>query len=222
MQSRDHRFQSICRNLSFAEASFGFLRLRDQQITNYMQMRSSDRKKSLAISKRMQQYFERKSYCASIGVARGPWPPKSCSISSHFVLWEAVSQTKYRCSLKVKIFVPKKDFGLATPLRGSKAVFTRGFDELLNSLMALSLSFRCAFARSRATVSSLTRALSRAFSASKSDCIWSISFTCSERLASGAGTRRTSGGNRTNTLFENAPERSPLAIPFAGENLRGG
>jgi len=38
------------------------------------------------------------------------------SISSHFVLWEAVSQTKYCCSSKIKHFGPQKNFGLATPL----------------------------------------------------------------------------------------------------------
>ena len=45
------------------------------------------------------------------GVARGgkgPCPPKISSISCYFVLWEAVSQTKYCCLLKVKRFGPPK------------------------------------------------------------------------------------------------------------------
>ena len=48
---------------------------------------------------------------------------------AHFVTWcfrEAVSQTKYCCSLKVKRFGPKKNFGLATPLLSSTS------DELLS------------------------------------------------------------------------------------------
>ena len=49
-------------------------------------------------------------------------------MSSHFVLWEVVSQTKYCCSLKIKHFAPQ-DFRLATPLlKGSclKLIKMRG------------------------------------------------------------------------------------------------
>ena len=53
--------------------------------------------------------------CGPIGVARGgrgPWPHKIFGIShSHFVLWEAVSQTKYCCSPKIKRFGPPKILG---------------------------------------------------------------------------------------------------------------
>jgi len=42
------------------------------------------------------------------GVARGGPSPQIASISGHYVLWEAVSQTKYCCSLKVKRFGPPK------------------------------------------------------------------------------------------------------------------
>jgi len=35
----------------------------------------------------------------AIGVATGALTPQMSSISGHFVLWEAVSQTKYCCSL---------------------------------------------------------------------------------------------------------------------------
>jgi len=45
------------------------------------------------------------------GVAKWAHAPKIFSMSCYFVLWEAVSQTKYCCSLKVKIFAPK-NFGL--------------------------------------------------------------------------------------------------------------
>jgi len=41
-------------------------------------------------------------------VARGPWPFQIFRISSHFVLQEAVSQTKYCCSPKIKHFDPPK------------------------------------------------------------------------------------------------------------------
>jgi len=46
---------------------------------------------------------------AGIGVARGvKWHgPQISSISCCFVLWEVLSQTKYCCSLKVKIFGQK-------------------------------------------------------------------------------------------------------------------
>jgi len=51
------------------------------------------------------------------GCSLGPMhpPPQIFSISSHFVLCEAASQTKYFCSPKAKHF-PKKNFGLVTPL----------------------------------------------------------------------------------------------------------
>jgi len=61
----------------------------------------------------------------NIGVARvtnGVHDPQIYRISNHFVLWEAVSQTKYCCSPKIKRFCPlpsclhTKNFGLATPL----------------------------------------------------------------------------------------------------------
>jgi len=46
-----------------------------------------------------------------IGVARrgpGAMAPQNFSIFNHSVLWEAVSQTKYYCSLKIKHFGPLK------------------------------------------------------------------------------------------------------------------
>jgi len=43
-----------------------------------------------------------------IVVARRPCPPLIFSTSSHFMLWEAVSQTKYCCSPKIKTFPPPK------------------------------------------------------------------------------------------------------------------
>jgi len=67
----------------------------------------------------------------------GAMPPHIFSISSHFVLWEAASQTKYCCSPKIKNFVPPKffgplqNFGLAAPLYLSNA-------SLLYSLACLS------------------------------------------------------------------------------------
>ena len=48
--------------------------------------------------------------------SQGAFPPQFFSISSHFLLWEAVSQRKYRCSPKVKHSSPQKNFGLATSL----------------------------------------------------------------------------------------------------------
>jgi len=42
---------------------------------------------------------------------RGPWPLQIFRISSHFVLSEAVSQTKYCCSPKIKHFDPSKNLG---------------------------------------------------------------------------------------------------------------
>ena len=48
--------------------------------------------------------------------------PKIFRISSHFVLWEVVSQTEYCCSPKIKHLAPPKKFGLATPLVSSGAV----------------------------------------------------------------------------------------------------
>ena len=45
----------------------------------------------------------------------GHAPQNNFSMSCHFVLWKAVSRTKYCCSLKVEVFAPKK-FGLATLL----------------------------------------------------------------------------------------------------------
>ena len=52
-----------------------------------------------------------KHAAVAIGLAKGgtrkPCPQVS-GIPCRSVLWEAVSQTKYCCSLKVKIFVPKK------------------------------------------------------------------------------------------------------------------
>ena len=41
---------------------------------------------------------------------------KVCARNSAHVLWDAVSQTKYCCSLKVKRFGLPQNFGLATPL----------------------------------------------------------------------------------------------------------
>jgi len=46
-------------------------------------------------------------------------PPEICNISCGFALQEAVSQTKYCCSLKVKILVPQF-FGLVTLLFGAQ------------------------------------------------------------------------------------------------------
>jgi len=46
---------------------------------------------------------------------QGGHAPKISNISCRFLLCEAVSQTKYCCSLKVKIFGPQKSW-LATPL----------------------------------------------------------------------------------------------------------
>jgi len=53
------------------------------------------------------------SSSAGIGVARGTkWHgTQISSISCCFVLWGVLSQTKYCCSLKVKIFGPKKISG---------------------------------------------------------------------------------------------------------------
>jgi len=48
--------------------------------------------------------------------SHGDHAPQISSISCYFVLREAVSQTKYCCSLKVKRFDPPKLFGLATQL----------------------------------------------------------------------------------------------------------
>jgi len=55
------------------------------------------------------------------------------SISCRFVLWDAVSRTKYCCSLEVKIFGPSQNFGLATLLLAARPwqvdriyVFARG------------------------------------------------------------------------------------------------
>jgi len=47
----------------------------------------------------------------SKGVVRGPCPLQTCSISSDFVLWGVVSQTKYCYSPKVKRFWPPKILG---------------------------------------------------------------------------------------------------------------
>ena len=38
----------------------------------------------------------------------GPFPPKNFRMCRHFVLWEAVSYTRYCCSPKIKNFVPPK------------------------------------------------------------------------------------------------------------------
>jgi len=57
--------------------------------------------------------FEKVDVIATVGVARdakGPFPQIS-SISCHFVFRDVVSQTKYCCSLKFKIFTPKKTLG---------------------------------------------------------------------------------------------------------------
>jgi len=45
------------------------------------------------------------------------------SISCRFVLQEVVQHTKYCCSLKVKVFGPSQNFGLATPLFQASARF---------------------------------------------------------------------------------------------------
>jgi len=42
----------------------------------------------------------------SQGGAKRAMPPQISSSSCCFVLWEVVSQTRYCCSLKVKIFGP--------------------------------------------------------------------------------------------------------------------
>jgi len=40
------------------------------------------------------------------------WPlPQISSKSCHFVLWQAVSRTKYFCTLKVKVLAPQKILG---------------------------------------------------------------------------------------------------------------
>jgi len=55
-----------------------------------------------------------KSCFPPIGVARGAkrtTPPQMSSISCHFVLCEAASQTKHCCSLKVERFDPPKMLG---------------------------------------------------------------------------------------------------------------
>ena len=51
----------------------------------------------------------------SQGIQGGHAPPQISSIPCHFALWEAVSQTTYCCSLKVKRFSSSKTFGQATP-----------------------------------------------------------------------------------------------------------
>jgi len=51
-----------------------------------------------------------KSTGVATGGARRPWPQIS-SISCRFVHWETVSQRKYCCSLKIKIFGLPKIFG---------------------------------------------------------------------------------------------------------------
>jgi len=51
--------------------------------------------------------------------SQGGHVPQISSILCHFVLWDAVSQTKYYCSLKVKTF-GIQNFGLATLLILSK------------------------------------------------------------------------------------------------------
>jgi len=56
------------------------------------------------------------------GEAQGTCSPQIFSISSHFVLLEALSETKYRCSHKIQnfvppqLFLPPSNFELATPL----------------------------------------------------------------------------------------------------------
>jgi len=64
------------------------------------------------------------------GVTRGPRGPchQIFRISSHFVLWQAVSQTKYCCSPKIKHLGPSKippNFGLATPLLRVEGIATQ-------------------------------------------------------------------------------------------------
>ena len=58
---------------------------------------------------------------SSTGVSRGQggYDPQISSISCHFVLWKAVSQTQYCCSLEVKRFSPPINYGLATPRESS-------------------------------------------------------------------------------------------------------
>jgi len=49
------------------------------------------------------------SFSAHIDVTRGTqgaMPPQIFNIFNHFVIWEAVSQTKYCCSPTIKIFAP--------------------------------------------------------------------------------------------------------------------
>ena len=61
-------------------------------------------------------FFLFRSFLVTTGVARGPCPVHISSISCHFVLLQAVPRTKYCCSLKVKVFAPRKNFGLAALL----------------------------------------------------------------------------------------------------------
>jgi len=60
----------------------------------------------------------KRSIIAHIGVARGQrgHAPQISSISCRSVLRHVVSQTKYCCPLKFKIFAPPKTFGLVTLL----------------------------------------------------------------------------------------------------------
>ena len=53
------------------------------------------------------------------GDAKVAMHPQISIITCHFVLWEAVSPTKCRFSLTVKVFGPKKIFGMAAQLAES-------------------------------------------------------------------------------------------------------
>ena len=96
-------------------------------------------------------YFVSIVHTACIPVARGgqmSHDPQNSSLSCRFVLREAMSQTKYCCSLKVKIFGPSQIFALAyMPLTvctfhegilGGKYIFT-----VLHSFLLFYVYFCC-------------------------------------------------------------------------------
>jgi len=83
---------------------------------------------------------------AVIRVARGPKraiPPKVLAYLVTFFLWEAVHQTKYCCSLKVKRFSPKKCTGSSwSTARANTWLLMHAMKHRMHSSSAQSVPYR--------------------------------------------------------------------------------
>jgi len=92
----------------------------------------------------------------TIGVARrgprGRWPPRIFRIHSDFVLWEAVSQTKYCYSPKIKYFDPPQIFLSSTNFWAGYATDANAWNMLLTGSVEVNALAQRAFKKISANI----------------------------------------------------------------------